>query len=178
MAELATLARPYSKSAFEYAKAGNALHEWSCVLAFLTEVVTDEKVRAYLATPGQTWNQQADAVISFCEEALDSSAKNFVKLLSQNKRLSLLPMIARQFEHLKAADEGVIEAGIISAVELNDQQKQDFYNALEKKLDQDITLTYHVDPSLIGGAVIRYKDTVIDGSAKNKLERLREALQQ
>ncbi len=96
--------------------------------------------------------------------------------LAENRRLGLLPEIAAQFEVLRAEIENVADVRIISAVQLNEAQQQRFAAALRKRLQRDVRLQCEVDPSLIGGAIVRAGDFVIDGSLKARLERLAGAM--
>lgn len=107
-----------------------------------------------------------------CSDALDADGKAFLAILSENGRLDFLPEIAAHFEALKAEAENVAEAEVVSAAALDDRQKERLAAALRRRLKRDIRLTCSVDPTLIGGAVVRSGDLLIDGSLKGRLERL------
>ena len=96
--------------------------------------------------------------------------------MAENKRLKLLPQISKQFETLKANREKTIEVSVVSAVELNDIQKNTLASALSAKLEREVNMQVSVDTALIGGAIIRAGDTVIDGSICGRLTTLAQAL--
>jgi F-type H+-transporting ATPase subunit delta len=176
MAELTTLARPYAKAAFAEAVEQNALVQWSDMLSIATEFAADETLAQVLVHPSLTAEQQATALTDLCGDKLNQSGKNFLMILGENKRLTLLPQIVEAFEDLKAAQEHAIDVTVISAFELTDAQQETLSLALKNKLQCDVRLTGEVDHSLVGGAIIRAGDLVIDGSVRGKLAKLAEAM--
>ena len=102
MAELSTLARPYAKAAFEFAEAAGDLQGWSQSLAIAGSVAQQSNVVRLLASPSVTADQQAQALIEICGDALNDQGKNFLTVLSENRRLQLLPDISQQFDVLKS----------------------------------------------------------------------------
>lgn len=176
MAELSTLARPYAKAAYEFAAAANVLGAWSAMLKTLSAVVQDSAVKSLLDAPGRSAQQQSDTLVELCGEALDDKGSNLVRLLAQNRRLPLIPFISEQFEALKAQREQTVEVELVSARALGDEQSARLAQALGKKLDRQVNVRHSVDPTLIGGVLIRAGDTVIDGSIRGRLNKLAEAL--
>jgi F-type H+-transporting ATPase subunit delta len=176
MAELTTLARPYAKAAFAEAVEQNALAQWSDMLSIATEFAADETLAQVLVHPSLTAEQQATALTDLCGDKLNQSGKNFLMILGENKRLTLLPQIVEAFEELKAAQEHAVEVTVTSAFELTDAQQETLSLALKNKLQCDVRLTGEVDQSLVGGAIIRAGDLVIDGSVRGKLAKLAEAM--
>tara|TARA_B110000046_G_scaffold142478_1_gene149290 strand:- start:1912 stop:2448 length:537 start_codon:yes stop_codon:yes gene_type:complete len=176
MAELTTLARPYAKAAFAQAVEQNALVQWSDMLSIAAQFAADDELEKVLLHPGLTAEQQASALTDLCGDKLNQSGKNFLMILSENKRLTLLPQIVEAFEELKAAQEHAIDVTVTSAFELTDAQQETLSQALKNKLQCDVRLTGEVDPLLVGGAIIRAGDLVIDGSVRGKLAKLAEAM--
>jgi len=84
MAELTTLARPYAKAAFEYAIEAKQLAQWSDMLSFASQVVSDEVMQVFLSSPHLTKEDQQAAMLSICTDKLDEKGANFIKLLAQN----------------------------------------------------------------------------------------------
>jgi F-type H+-transporting ATPase subunit delta len=109
-------------------------------------------------------------------EKLDQQARNFVSLLADNRRLGLLAEIAADYERLRAEAENTLEVELVAAMPVPAEEQKRLTEALHKKLGRKITLKYVEDKTLIGGAVIRAGDLVIDGSVREKLERLTAAL--
>ncbi len=176
MAELTTLARPYAKAVFAEASEKGALDAWSADLALLAACVADADLAKVLVHPSLTAQQQAQALTDVCGDKLNEAAKNLVAVLAENKRLMLVPEIAALYEELKAQLQNTVDVVVTSASELSNEQADKLAQALKAKLQCDVRLTSEVDESLIGGAIIRAGDLVIDGSVTGKLSKLAEAM--
>ncbi|BBM01311.1 F0F1 ATP synthase subunit delta [Microbulbifer sp. GL-2] len=176
MAELSTLARPYAKAAFTYAQQASDLNGWSVALATAAAVSQNEKVRELLDNPQLTSEERADSFLSICSDQLGEHGKNFIRLLAENHRLQLLPEISELFEELKAQAEATLEVEVVSAHALSDAQTQELSEKLSKKFEREIHLHSSVDENLLGGAIIRAGDTVIDGTVRGRLAKLAEAM--
>lgn len=176
MAELITLARPYAKAAFEIALADSALDKWSSMIALSAAVSEEDGVSTVLASPSLSSEQIAEAFIGVCGDELDAKGKNFISLLAENKRLVLLPEISTLFEALKANQEKSVDVEITTAFEISSDVSNKIAQALKDRLKREIILATHVDQSLIGGAIIRAGDNVIDSSVRGKLSKLAESM--
>ena len=176
MAELSTLARPYAKAAFEYAREKNALAQWSEQLATCAAVAADEGMGAVLDNPSLTDEQQANTMNEVCGDATGAEVKNFVRILSSNKRLGLLAEIHSQFELYKANQEKSVDVEVVSAFDLNDATTARLADVLGKKLEREVKVSTSTDKDLLGGVLIRTGDLVIDGSVRGRLNKLAEAL--
>jgi F-type H+-transporting ATPase subunit delta len=177
MAELATLARPYANAVFELAKGDRSLEQWSRMLAFLTAAVENPKVRRLVDSPELSTEVKARRVIDICGDELNDRARNLVTLLARNKRLEVLGELQAQFEERKAEEESVLEVEIVTAYELSQAQSDKLREALQRRFDKEVSISGRVDESVIGGAVIRAGDTVIDASLRGRLDKLAETLQ-
>ena len=176
MSELNTVARPYAQAAFDLAREGNALAQWSDMISFAAAVSADSAMRDALDSPSISTEQQAELFTQVCGDKIDDKGGNFVKLLAENRRLTLLPEIAALFEEMRADAEGTIEATVVSARPMSDAQQQDIANALKARFNRDVSISVETDESILGGAIIRAGDTVIDGSVRGKLEKFAHAL--
>ena len=116
--------------------------------------------------------EQPELIAGVCGGALDAHGRALLNLLAENGRVDYLPEIAAHFEELKSEAQNVADVEIVSAVPLNEAQQQRLAGALRTRLRRDVRLHLSVDPSLIGGAVVRSGDLLIDGSLASKLERL------
>ncbi len=177
MAELTTLARPYARAAFDQAKAQKTLDSWSTCLDMLAAVADVAKVGDLFSSPSLTSEQKSETLLGLCGEGLDESQKNFVRLLAENKRLSLLSGIAELFELYKAEHEKSVDVEVHSAYEISDELSNKLAASLKKTLDRNVSLNTVIDKSLIGGVVIHAGDMVIDNSVRGRLEKLSDALQ-
>lgn len=176
MSELNTVARPYAQAAFDLARETNALGQWSEMLGFAAAVSADDAMREAIDSPNLLVTEQADLFVQVCGDQLDDQGRNFVKLLAENRRITLFPEIAALFDELRADAEGTLEATVISAKPMSDAQQQEMASALKARFDRDVVLKVEVDESMVGGAIIRAGDTVIDGSVRGKLEKFAHAL--
>jgi len=172
MAEKTTIARPYAKAAFQYAREHNAFAPWSEMLATASAVVADQRVEKLLTNPRVRPAELVELLAGIGGGGLDANAKNFLETLAQNRRLGLLPEIASMYETLRADIERVADVQVVSATELNEAQRARLTSALKKRLQREVRLHVSVDASLIGGAIVRSGDLVIDGSLKARLDRL------
>lgn len=173
MAELTTVARPYAKAAFEFAREKSKLAEWSAQLSLAAALAADTDFAAYLARPTLTVEQQAEAFLKAAGDKLDGDARNFVTEIVSNKRVDALPAIAELFEAYKAELEQSAEVVVTSAFELDAAQRDALAAKLGQKLGRKIAIDeVTVDRSLIGGVVIRSGDLVIDASVRGKLNKL------
>jgi F-type H+-transporting ATPase subunit delta len=176
VAERATIARPYAKAAFEYARDTNAFADWSQGLAIAAQVVADPRVSTLIKNPRLTAADHASLVTDVAGSRLDPGVQNFVRVLAENNRLLLLPEIAAHFEFLRSEAENTIDVEVVSAVPLDASQTEKLKQALDKRLKARVRMMNSVDKRVLGGAVIRAGDLVIDGSLKGRLERLRTEL--
>lgn len=176
MAELATIARPYANALFNLAKREKVLDPWSRMLVVLTATASHPTVALMLQGPDIPAQAKAFRLAEVCGDELDDRGRKFLQALADNDRLSLLGEIRNQFEVLKADEEKSLDVEVVCAFELSDAQSSALKLALNKKFEKEITIESRVDSSLIGGAVIRAGDVVIDGSVRGKLNKLAETL--
>lgn len=176
MASFTTVARPYARAAFEYARSRKAVPQWSDQLALLAALVRDDRLQSLLHSPKLTRPERAALLVKVGDKKLDEAARNFVGLLAANNRLEVLPEIAVQFERLRAEQESTLEVRLISAQNVPKAEQEAIVKALEKRFGKKVELHTEKDETLIGGAVIKAGDLVIDGSYKSRLQKLATAL--
>ena len=176
MAELSTLARPYAKAVFELARDSGRFADWSAVLRGIADAVADPAVAAAIGHPAIGKAQLAEALGAAVGSRIGADGTNLLHLLVDNGRLKLAPAIASEYEALRAEAEATIDVEITFASTMAAAQTDGLTAAIAKRLNRKLHVTTRVDESLIGGAVIRAGDLVIDGSAVGELSRLRGAL--
>jgi F-type H+-transporting ATPase subunit delta len=172
VAERATIARPYAKAAFEYARDANALAAWSEGLRVAAEIVADRRVTPLTKSPAWSASDLVSLIIDVAGAKLDAGMQNFVRVLVENRRLLLLPEIAAHYEVLRSAVENTVDVDVVSAVPLDAAQADKLRAALSTRLKRKVRMQNSVDAALLGGAVVRAGDLVIDGSLKGRLQRL------
>ena len=176
MAELSTLARPYARAAFEFARDRGELQTWSAQLASAAAVTLDVVMARVLGNPALTAAQQAQTLKDVCGDAINTHGQNFVSVLASNKRLTLLPEISAVFEQYKANQEKTVDVKVFSAFEVTEQTEQTLARVLRTKLEREVKVDSVVDKALLGGVLIRAGDLVIDGSVRGRLNKLAEAM--
>jgi F-type H+-transporting ATPase subunit delta len=177
VAELATTARPYARAAFAAAGDASQLEQWSAFLGRSALAVQDPQLLPLIGNPRVLAPQLVDFLSEIAASGkpgaqLAAEQHNFLQLLADNRRLKLLPEIAAQFEVLRSEAERIADVDVISAQQLSAEQSKTLQAALERRLG----LHPQVDQSLIGGAIVRYRDFVVDGSLRGRIERLGAAM--
>lgn len=176
MAQMITVARPYAEAAFDLARDDGTLPAWADGLAMAAQVVADERVEQILGSPRVDAAAKTGLIIDVCGDALDQKQQNLIRLLIEKGRILALPEISRQFHALREQHERTIEAQLISAQPVDDAARKRLEAALSKQLDRQVTLETEVDETLIGGAIVRAGDLVIDGSVRGRLAKLTGAI--
>jgi F-type H+-transporting ATPase subunit delta len=171
-ADRLTVARPYARAAFEEARAQQRLDAWSGSLGVAAEVVRDPGVAALLDNPRVTADELARLVTGIAGGDIGDTGANFFGTLAVNHRLGLLPEIAALFDTFKDQALGVADVTLTSATPVDEAHRRKLTAALEKRLQRSVRLHCNTDPALIGGAVLRAGDLVIDGSLRSRLERI------
>ena len=181
MSELTTIARPYAKAVFDFAIEQRSIDKstvkkWEEMLGFLAEVVENDTMKDFL-TSSFSAEKLADTVISIFGEQVDQYGQNLIRLMAENKRLTVLPIVFKEFQHYVEEYNAIAEVQVTSAQPLSIAQQEKVAAAMEKKLARKIKLNCNVDTSLIAGVIIRTDDFVIDGSSRGQLNRLANELQ-
>lgn len=173
MFELITIARPYAKAVFTLAIEQDKVEHWEKMLALSSEVVSG--LSALLSSP-MSPESLFSVVSNLCDGYIDEQAKNLIRIMAHNKRLGLLPSVLDQFIDLLNIHNNTTRVEVTSAIALNEEQSTRIITAMRARLQSNITLEYNVDKSILGGVVIRFGDSVIDASLRNRLEHLSSAL--
>lgn len=176
MAELVTIARPYAEAVFKLAREKNNLAGWDEMLELLATVARDPQMQACFGNPNLTAQQLESLVLGIAGDKLDGLGRNFVQVLVHNGRLELLPQIHGLYQALKREQEGALEAKIISALPISDEQSRELVAQLETRYQRKISAKVEIDPQLIGGVKIMVGDKVIDATVRGKLEAMAAAL--
>jgi F-type H+-transporting ATPase subunit delta len=175
MAEIATVARPYAEALFRVAKAGD-LSAWSTLVSEMAHVAAHPDVQALSHNPNVSGKLVVEILLALLKSPLNDEAKNFINLLVENGRVTLLPEIGTQFHVLKNAQDGAADVEITSAFELDPAQVKELVATLEKKFGRKLNPSVHVDGSLIGGVRVVVGDEVLDTSVRAKLQLMQVAL--
>jgi F-type H+-transporting ATPase subunit delta len=172
VAERATIARPYARAAFAHAQGAKQLAAWSKLLSGAAAAAADPRIKRFLGNPHVTSEELVELLGGMSKHAAGEQGRNFLQALAENRRLGLLPEIAAQFEKLRAELENVVDVIVTAAREIAPAQEKKLAAALEKRLGREVRMHTQIDENLLGGAILRAGDFVIDGSLRGRLERL------
>lgn len=172
MSDSTTIARPYAKAIFEFALSEKKLAEWSIHLNTLAQAILLSETNKFITNPSTTVDQHIELLEALISSKEHKPLNNLIALLATNKRLMLLPEICVLYEALRAEQEKTLRVNVFSYSELSAAQQQRLIDSLSQRLQRKVSLDITIDPSLLGGAIIRAGDLVIDGSARGKLNKL------
>jgi F-type H+-transporting ATPase subunit delta len=174
MAELATIARPYADALFKAALADlNAASVW---VEQLKSIASDLQLQQFADNPNVSADQVFDVISGVAQPALPDMAKNFLRTVIANGRLSAVPEIAEQFRALKNAQGGSSDAVVYSAYAIDGAALADLSATLEKRFGRQLNVSVELQPDLIGGVRVVVGDEVLDSSVKARLEQMKMAL--
>ena len=176
MAEISTLARPYAKAAFDAAQASGNLPGWSAMLRSLATVLSLPAVRTLVDNASLGADDKVKRLSEIAREDMIEGGENLLRFMAEHRRLAMMPAVFEQFETLRLAAEETADVTISSAFALTDEQSKLLQDKLTKRFGRKVVMSTEVDPSLKAGVIVRYGDTVIDGSARGRLVKLAEAM--
>lgn len=180
MAENNTLARPYAQALFELAGETGTLSDWASALQAAAPMFADPAFASFSDNPSTDESQLLALIQSVAKDLpgagflakAGGEAENFIKLLIENDRLTLFPEIANRFIVLKDVAENRVDVTITTAASVDAAEQDQITQALKSRLGRDINVTMAINEDLIGGAVIRAGDFVIDGSVRSQLDKM------
>jgi F-type H+-transporting ATPase subunit delta len=174
MAELATIARPYAEALFKATAADLAgAAVWVEELAV---IAGNPQLQQFAENPNATAQQVFDVIAGVAKAPLNDAAKNFLRTVIDNGRLSVLPEIAAQFRTLKNVQSGSSDAVVYSAFAIDGAALADVKATLEKRFGRKLNVSVELQPELIGGIRVVVGDEVLDTSVKARLEQMKVAL--
>lgn len=180
MTRASTAARRYAEAAFQVAERDRTFESWRAELDALTRAFADERLAGSLANPAMPLEarERLLGVVTGTVGAGGASrpVANLARLLLHRGRIDLLPLVAAEFRRLDDARQGIVAASATSAAPLGSDEVRALTARLEQMTGGRVTLDLQVDPSIIGGLVVRVGDRLIDGSVRGRLERLRSKL--
>lgn len=174
MAELATIARPYADALYKASSSDlNGAAVW---VDELKNIASNSQLQQLADNPNISATQVFDVIAGVARVALPEMAKNFLRTVIENGRLSALPEIAEQFRVLKNAQSGSADAVVYSAFAIDSAALADLAAALEKRFARKLNVSVELQPELIGGIRVVVGDEVLDSSVKARLEQMKMAL--
>ena len=162
-----TIARPYAQAIYDHSKG------WEKDLRQLELALETSEVQQLIDSPKLAYKEKTEVFLSLFEGQIESKTSNFIKVLGESKRISLLPHISKEYRKLLSGTKGSSEVLITSAFELTNEQLKKVIDSLKGRYGDSLTAEQVIDKSLIGGFSIKCGDEVTDYSVKGKLEKLR-----
>jgi F-type H+-transporting ATPase subunit delta len=169
-------ARRYAEAAFQIAMRDGTVEVWRSELDLAGAVVEDPTVARVLANPAVALESRDAMVDSAIGPTVSGPVLNLVKLMLRRGRIDQLPRVSAEFRRLDNARQGIVPATATTAAPLSQDDVRALVGRLEQMTGGRIELALQVDPSLLGGLVVRVGDRLIDGSVRGRLERLRNQL--
>jgi F-type H+-transporting ATPase subunit delta len=169
-------ARRYAEAAFQIADRDSTLEPWLKDLEMAATALGESDVARLLANPAIPFDDRAEIVNQVLGKRVSEKARNLVLLLVRRGRSELLPRVATEYRRLYDRREGIVEAAVISATELDKDELAAIRSRIGELTSGKVEMTTRVDPSILGGVIIQLGDQLIDGSVLGRLERLRNQL--
>jgi len=174
----ASLAGRYAMALFELARDERQLDAVGASLGRLKQALRESEDLRTLVTSPLVSREESERAVAAAADALglDPLSRNFIGVLAKNRRLSQLGNVIRAFEMLAAGHRGEVTAEIVSAHPLSDDQVEALKARLRDQTGRDIAVDLNVDPSILGGLVVKVGSRMIDGSIRTKLNTLAHAM--
>jgi F-type H+-transporting ATPase subunit delta len=170
-----TTARRYAEAAFDVAQADGNTATWLRDLDAVSRALHDQTVASFFKDPKISREEKLSAIGQIFGSA-QAHVANLLRLLTSQGRMFLVPQITQEFATLYRQAQGVTEATVTVARPVNDAERQEISRRLEAATGKKVELNFAVDPSILGGIIIRLGDQLIDASVAGRLERLRQQL--
>lgn len=175
MAENLTIARPYAKAAFDSAVEHNALDQWQNMLQALALACKDDGILLFLKNASSP-SVASDSLLKLLDGILDEYGQNFVRVLGENARFEVLPEIYDEFLKLRKEHDKVLSVVLTSARPIGESEVSALKDKLSAKYGCSVSLSFQIDPSIVGGAILQIGDKVIDASVKTSIKNLSSTL--
>lgn len=176
MATLRSTARRYAEAALSLAERDGSLGDWVAALDAAVTRLTDAQVMRVLADPAIPFDDRRRVADAMLGDSVTGAPRNLVLLLVRRGRIELLPRVASELRRLWEQRQGIVHAVVTSAAPLTDAERDAVRDKLASMTGDTVDVETRVDPSLLGGVLVRMGDRLIDGSVRGRLERLRTRL--
>jgi F-type H+-transporting ATPase subunit delta len=167
------IAEVYARSLFEVAKEHDVLDRIHDELAQFAEALSEDRtLQVFLFSPYFSSQEKREGVRRVVSDA-DERFVNFLELLAERHRMPALFRVKREFDALWAEENKLLPVTVTSAVELDAQLVEGIGNRIQEQTGRKVELSSNVDPDVLGGLMVRVGNMVLDGTVRNRLERLR-----
>jgi F-type H+-transporting ATPase subunit delta len=173
--ESSNVARRYAAGIFQLAQEEKAIDAWRAELAKLDELLQDDVLVAAFRNPAVGVGRRME-LAQLLKPELRPETENLLRLLVEHYRTREIHRIRQEFERLADEASGIVHASVATAIELDEDDRKHFEEALAKKLGRKVTVDFSTDPGIVGGAAIQIGDHLVDGTVRTQLARLRQEL--
>ncbi len=169
------LAVRYASALYDLADETGAVDAVAADLEELTTFIEEsDDFARFIESPVLTLDDQTNGITAIAAKAgLNAITQKFLGLVASNRRLFALPDMIRAFQAILAARRGHVTADVTAAAELTDSQSQSLADSLKAAVGTTVAVTTKVDPSILGGLIVRVGSRMVDSSLKSKLQRLK-----
>ncbi|HET7413934.1 MAG TPA: F0F1 ATP synthase subunit delta [Pararhizobium sp.] len=174
------VAERYATSLFELAVEADAIDSISADLSSFEAMIAESAdLKRLIESPAFSAGEQFKAIAALCDQAgIKGLAGNFLRVVAQNRRLFAVPGIIRAYREMVAKHRGETHAEVTTAHSLTDAQTQELKATLKSVTGKDVVVDITVDPSLLGGLIVKVGSRQIDTSLRTKLSTLKLALKE
>ncbi len=165
-------AKRYAQAVFEMAKERNEMDNWLQDLEKVSLLAQDTNFIEYMQNPRFSYEIKSRLLINELR-GIDPLILNLLLLLTTKGKFGLITGIREEYENFLNEYKGIEKAEVTTAVPLEETEKNDLIHKLEALSGKKIILSLKVDPSIIGGTIIRMGGRLIDGSISNRLSALK-----
>jgi F-type H+-transporting ATPase subunit delta len=171
------VAAKYAVAMFRAAQHAGELERISDDLKAVSDLLKkDPRLKDFLESPQVSEKEKKDLLALSLKPSISPALFSFLVLVLEKHRIHYLQSMAEEFERLFKENQGIVDARLITARELDRTLRDRIREELEKHTGKRIQVHTHVEPGLIGGAVVMVGDKVIDRSVRHQLDRLREQM--
>lgn len=170
-----TTARRYAEAAFDVARASGQTDDWLREMQSAQATYNRDIVRSYFADPNVSREEKIETLPRLFP-GLSEHVLNLLRVLTLKHRMHLLPSVVAEFERLAREARGVLEATVTVARPVTESEQLEIHQRLRALTGKEVHIQMAVDPSILGGVVVRIGDQVIDASVEGRLDRLRQEL--
>lgn len=171
------VASRYARAIYSLSKENSEQEVVLKEISTLAKVLEDKDLKAHLDSPVVSYNDKKDIVKKLLSTAdFKKTTESFLSLLADKSRLSLLPEISFLLQKFSDETAGVVRGDVVSASDLSNEDKSSIETKISSLLNKKLLLEYKVDPSLLGGVVVKVGDYTIDYSVNRQLDRIKESL--
>ena len=171
------IARRYAKALFELAVESREIDSIEKDFEAISGILEQQdEFKAFLENPLINEHRKYQVVQELFKDKLDAITFNFVLMVTEKKRIELLPAIIEEFRHFILKHRNMVEGELVSAVSLDSEQADKIKTNIETLIGKSVLLKEDVDEEIIGGFVVKVEDLVIDNSIRYQLNKLREKL--